>query len=62
MHCLVFSCANCTCTSYFIEMTQRATHKTENRYGNEEKLDNCQNGNKNQEKLPKTVVFVEIRL
>ena len=60
MHCLVFSCANCTCTSYFIEMTQRATHKTENRYGNEEKLDNNQSKNLNEEKIVKIKDFKEI--
>ena len=60
MHCLVFPCANCTCTSYFIEITQRATHKTENHYGNEEKLDNNQRKNLNEEKIVKIKYFKEI--
>ena len=41
-------------------MTQRATHKTENRYGNEEKLDNNQSKNLNEEKIVKIKDFKEI--
>ena len=57
MHRLVFPCANGTCTTYFSESIKKTTHKTENRYGNEEKLDNNQNKILNEEKNVKVKDF-----